>query len=50
MIEITPIFLEAVSGRQRLGVVAEMILAELAGGVAEIVQELGKRRRAWPQV
>ena len=30
--------------------VAQMVLAELAGGVAEIEQELGERRRAGPQV
>jgi hypothetical protein len=37
-------------GRQRLGVVAQVVLAELAGVVAEIEQELGERRRAGPQV
>ena len=31
-------------GRQGIGVVAQMVLAELAGGVAEIEQELGDRR------
>ena len=50
MIEIAPVFLEAVRGRQRVGVVAQMVLAELAGVVAEIEQELGKRRRAGPQI
>ena len=50
MIEIAPEFLEAVRGRQRVGVVAEVVLAELAGGVAEIVQELGDRRRAGLQI
>ncbi len=30
--------------------VAQMVLAELAGGVAEVVQELGERRGAGPQV
>ena len=50
VVEIAPVFLEAVRGRQRVGVVAQMVLAELAGGVAEIVQELGHRRRAGPQV
>ena len=50
VIEIAPEFLEAVRGRQRVGVVAEMVLAELAGVVAEIEQELGERRRAGPQI
>ena len=43
VIEIAPVFLEAVRRRQRVGVVAEVVLAELARGVAEIVQELGDR-------
>ena len=50
VIEVAPEFLEAVRGRQRVGVVAEMVLAELAGVVAEIEQELGDRRRAGPQI
>ena len=50
VIEVAPEFLEAVRGRQRLGVVAEVVLAELAGVVAEIAQELGERRRAGPQI
>ena len=50
VIEVAPEFLEAVRGRQRIGVVAQMVLAELAGVVAEIEQELGKRRRAGPQI
>ena len=50
VIEIAPEFLEAVRGRQRVGVVAEVVLAELAGVVAEIEQELGERRRAGPQI
>ena len=50
MIEIAPVFLEAVRRRQRLGVVAQMVLAELAGVVAEIEQELGERRGAGPQI
>ena len=41
VIQVAPEFLEAVRGRQRVGVVAEMVLAELAGVVAEIEQELG---------
>ena len=50
MVEIAPELLEAVRGRQRVGVVAEMVLAELAGVVAEIEQELGERRGAGPQI
>ena len=50
VVEIAPELLEAVRGRQRVGVVAQMVLAELAGAVAEVVQELGERRRAGPQV
>jgi hypothetical protein len=37
-------------GRQRCGMVAQVILAELAGGIAEIVQKLGERRRTGPQI
>ena len=36
--------------RQRIGMVAQMVLAELAGVVAEIEQELGERGRAGSQV
>ena len=50
VVEVAPELLEAVRGRQRVGVVAEVVLAELAGVVAEVVQELGERRRAGPQV
>ena len=50
VIEIAPVLLEAVRGRQRLGVVAEVVLAELAGVVAEVEQELGERRRSRPQI
>ena len=39
VIEVAPVFLEAVCRRQRRRVVAEVVLAELAGGVAEITQE-----------
>src|SRR4051794_38297186 len=49
VIEIAPVFLEAVLGRQRFGGVAHVVLAELAGAVAEIVKELGKVRRAGSQ-
>ncbi len=50
VIEIAPEFLEAVRGRQRIGVVAQVVLAELAGVVAKVEQELGERRRAGPQI
>ena len=50
VIQVAPEFLEAVRGRQRVGVIAEMVLAELAGVVAEIEQEFGERRRAGPQI
>ena len=50
VVEVAPELLEAVRGRQRVGVVAEVVLAELAGVVAEVVQELGDRRGAGPQV
>src|SRR6478609_5998121 len=36
--------------RQRIGVVAEMVLTELTGVVAEIEKEFGERRRAGPQI
>ena len=50
VVQVTPVFLEAVRRRQRVGVVAEMVLTELAGVVAEIEQELGDRGRAWAQI
>ena len=50
VIQVAPEFLEAVRGRQRVGVVAQMVLAELAGVVAEIEQDLGDRRGAGTQV
>ena len=50
MIEIAPELVEAVRGRQRVGVVAEVVLAELASVVAEIAQEPRERRGAGPQV
>jgi hypothetical protein len=50
VVEIAPIFLEAMCRRQRRSVVAKVVLAELAGGVAEIMQELGERRSAGPQI
>src|SRR5262249_377868 len=50
VIEVAPVFLEAVRGRQRRGVVSQVVLAELAGGVGEVEQELGNRGSAGPQV
>ena len=50
VVEVAPVLLEAVRRRQRRGVVAQVVLAEFAGGVAEIVQELGERRGSRPQV
>ena len=50
MIEIAPEFLKAVRGRQRISVVAEVVLAELAGVVTEIEQELRERRGAGLQI
>ncbi len=50
VVQVAPELLEAVRGRQRLGVVAQVVLTELAGGVAEIQQELGERRGAGPQI
>ena len=46
VVEIAPEFLETVGGREGVRVVAEMVLAEFAGAVAEIVQEFCERRRA----
>jgi hypothetical protein len=37
-------------GRQRRGVIAQVILAELSGVVAEIEQELGEGRGAGSQI
>jgi hypothetical protein len=50
VVEVAPIFLEAVRGRQRGGVIAEMVLAELTGVVPEINQEFRDRRRAGAQI
>src|SRR5262249_26532887 len=47
---ISPEFLEAVRCRQRFRVIPQMVLAELACRIPKIVQELGERRRAGPQV
>ncbi len=50
VIEVAPILLESVRCREGLGMVAEVVLAELAGGVTEIQQELGERRGSRSQV
>jgi hypothetical protein len=50
VIEIAPIFLESMRGRQSGGVIAQVVLAELTRGVAEIMQELGECRCAGPQI
>jgi hypothetical protein len=42
--------METVRRRQRLGVVAQVVLPELAGIVAEVAQEPRERGRAGPQV
>jgi hypothetical protein len=44
VIEIAPVLLEPVRRRQRCGVVAQVVLAELSCVVAEIEQELSERR------
>ncbi len=49
VVEIAQVLLEPVRGRQRLGVVAQVVLAELPGGVTQIEQHLGQRRRALAQ-
>ena len=50
MIEVAPILLESVRCREGFGMVAQVVLAELASVVAEVQQELGQRRSARPQV
>ena len=42
--------MKAVRGWQGISVIAEMVLAELAGVVAKVEQELGERRGAGLQV
>ena len=44
MIEVAEELVEAVHRRQKLVAVAEMVLAELSGRVAELLQELRDRR------
>ena len=43
VVEVAEELVEAVHGRQVLVAVAEMVLAELAGGVAEVLEELRDR-------
>ncbi len=43
VIEVAEELVEAVHGRQMLVAIAQMVLAELAGGVAEALQELPDR-------
>src|ERR1700733_11795037 len=50
MIKITPVFLEAMRGRKRRRMVAEVVFAKLAGVVTEVEKELGKRRCAGLQI
>src|SRR5262249_45149824 len=50
MVEVAPEFVEAVRGRQGVGVIAEMVLAELTGVVADVTQEHRHRRGTWSQV
>src|SRR4249920_2795966 len=50
VVEIAPELLETVRCRQRIGMVAQVILAELAGVVTEVEQELGERGCAGPQI
>ena len=50
VVEISPELLETVRCRQRIGMVAQVVLAELAGVIAKVEQELGKRGRAGPQI
>ena len=40
MVEVAPIFLEPVRRWQGLGVIAEVVLAELAGSVAEVWRQM----------
>ena len=44
VIQVAEELVEAVHGRQMFVAVAEMVLAELAGRIAEVLQELRNRR------
>src|SRR5260370_34009957 len=50
VIQIAPELLEAVCSRERCSVIAKVVLAELARGIAEIMQECRKRRSARRQI
>src|SRR5215467_4765417 len=50
VVQVAPELLEAVRRRQRVSMVTEMVLAELAGVVAQVMEELCERRRAGSQV
>src|SRR6201999_3173239 len=50
VVEVAPVFEETVRRRERLRVIAKMVLTELAGVVAEVEQDLGERRGAGLQV
>ena len=50
VIQVAPELVEAVRRRKRVGVIAQVVLAELAGVVAEVPQEPRERRGAGPQV
>ena len=50
VVEVAPVLLEAMHRRRGIGVVAQVILAELAGGVAQVQQELGDARGSRLQV
>ena len=50
VIEIAPIFLEPMRGRQSGGMITQVVLAEFARGIAKIMQEFGKSRGAGPQI
>ena len=49
VIEIAPEFLKAIGRRQRLGVIAQVVLAELCGRIAQVEKRPGDGRRAGPQ-
>ena len=50
VIEVAPEFLEPVRSRQRIGMIAKVVLAELAGRVALVEQELRDARRSRAQI
>jgi len=50
VVQVAPELVEAVRRRQRVGVIAQVVLAELAGVVAEVAQEPRERRSSRLQV